>query len=71
MSAMQRIASKLISQMKPGSRFTKGDLPVLSVAQIGKAIKSQLSPDLRTSIKSSTSKNMKRFGGGLHSETLY
>ena len=41
-SAMQKIASKLITQLKPGGFMTKGDLPILSVAQIDKAVKQKM-----------------------------
>ena len=42
MSAMHKIANKLITLQKPGERFTKGDLPVLNVAHIERAVKERM-----------------------------
>ena len=52
LAAMQQIASKLMVQMQPGQHVSKGQLPILSIAQIEKAMNNR-----RKKLKIATSKN--------------
>lgn len=56
---MQQIAYRLVKQMKPGSRLTNGDLPVLSVAQIEKAVRLKLGS---ARLRSSKTQHGSKFG---------